>query len=330
MQTIARSVGRSPSAASSAAIVSRLTFGSFVWPAASVVFWWQKTNVSPASSRSRASATRPRRSPTGSSVSGASTASSPSAVPRPRRKAESAANAPATPWRSRKLGTCRGRPNHLSVITLKRSPSSRPHHLARPRLARRRRALGLGHERLRPQQRMPRAEEGVGVGDPLVGAAGDPQHGLAAPDVGQREGQAVDLDPVAALDQLLGQLRRRGPGRAGRSATSRPRAARRAAAPRRRRRARRSPPGRGRAPRRPRARGTRRAGSRASTSARPRSKARARGRRRRAARSTHAPRARRGSASPRLRSRCARRAPRAPGRRARRAGRRRSDTRRGG
>jgi hypothetical protein len=125
MQTIARSVGSSLSAASSAAIVSRFTAGSFVCPAASVVFWWQKTNVSPVSRRCRASSTRPRRSPTGSSVSGASTGSSPSAVPSPRRKAESAAKAPVTPCRSRKLGTARGRPNHFSVITSKRSPSSR-------------------------------------------------------------------------------------------------------------------------------------------------------------------------------------------------------------
>ena len=32
---------------------------------------------------------------------------------------------PVIPWRSRNDGTCRGRPNHLSVITLNRSPSSR-------------------------------------------------------------------------------------------------------------------------------------------------------------------------------------------------------------
>ena len=52
----------------------------------------------------------------------------------------------------------------------------------------------------------------------------------------EREHQPVDLDPVAALDERSAPRRRRARGRAGRSATSRPRAARPGAAPRRRRR----------------------------------------------------------------------------------------------
>ena len=143
--------------------------GSFVWPAASVVFWWQKTNVSPASSRSRASSTRPRRSATGSSVSGASTGSSPSARPSPRRNAESAAKAPVTPCRSRKLGTGRGRPNHLSVITLNRSPSRR--RITSRVHSSQALAVRLGFRQRRGCGRSSGcqvAEEGVGVGDPLV------------------------------------------------------------------------------------------------------------------------------------------------------------------
>ena len=81
-----------------------------------------------------------------------------------------------------------------------------PHHLARPRLAGARGALSLRHERLRTQQRVPGPEERIRVGDPLVGAAGDPQHRFAPPDVRQRKGQPVELDPVAAGDELLGQL----------------------------------------------------------------------------------------------------------------------------
>src|SRR5207244_2457607 len=49
----------------------------------------------------------------------------------------------------------------------------------------------------------PRAEERVCVRDSIVRAAGDAADGLAAPDVLQREFQSVDLDPVAALDELL-------------------------------------------------------------------------------------------------------------------------------
>ena len=45
------------------------------------------------------------------------------------------------------------------------------------------------------------AEEGVGVGDPLVRPARNAEHRFAAPDVREREGQPVDDDPVAALDE---------------------------------------------------------------------------------------------------------------------------------
>ena len=124
-QTIARSMGNSPRAASILSNIARFRSGSFVCPAASALFWCANTNVSPASSRSRIDATRPRRSAVGSSVSFASTASSPTARARPRRNADSAMNVPRRPWRSSNVGTCRGRPHHFNVITLKRSPSSR-------------------------------------------------------------------------------------------------------------------------------------------------------------------------------------------------------------
>ena len=75
--------------------------------------------------------------------------------------------------------------------------------LARPLLGRARRALGLGNERPRPEHGVPVAEEGVGVGHAVVRAAGDPEHGLAAPDVRERECETVDLDPVEARDDLL-------------------------------------------------------------------------------------------------------------------------------
>ena len=51
------------------------------------------------------------------------------------------------------------------------------------------------------------AEEGVAVGHALVRASGDAQNRLAPPDVGEREGQAVDRDPVAQLDEPLRFLR---------------------------------------------------------------------------------------------------------------------------
>jgi hypothetical protein len=47
------------------------------------------------------------------------------------------------------------------------------------------------------------AEKGVGVGDALVRTSFDPQDGLAAPLVREREEQTVDLEPVAGLDERL-------------------------------------------------------------------------------------------------------------------------------
>ena len=82
-----------------------------------------------------------------------------------------------------------------------------PHHLPCPRLGRARRPLGLGDERLRAQDRVPRAEEGVRVGDAVVGAGSEAQDRLPAPDVREREDEAVDLDPVEAGDEPLGLLR---------------------------------------------------------------------------------------------------------------------------
>ena len=82
-----------------------------------------------------------------------------------------------------------------------------PHHLARPRLAGARGPLRVGHEPLRPQEGVPVAEERVRIGHPFVRAAGDPQHRLPAPNVCEREGQAVDLDHGTALDQTLRVLR---------------------------------------------------------------------------------------------------------------------------
>jgi len=127
MQTTARdsSARTAPSAGSSDSIASCFTRGSFVCPAASVVFWWQKTNVSPASSRSAIRSMRLRRSPGASSVSGASIVSSPTEVASPRRNADSPMNVPRRPCRSSKLGSGRSRPHHFSVTTLKLSPSSR-------------------------------------------------------------------------------------------------------------------------------------------------------------------------------------------------------------
>ena len=78
-----------------------------------------------------------------------------------------------------------------------------PHDFAAPFLGRPRGAVGFGHDWLRSQHRMPVAEERVAVRHALVRAAGDPQNSLAAPDVLERERQAVDGDAVAARDELL-------------------------------------------------------------------------------------------------------------------------------
>ena len=88
------------------------------------------------------------------------------------------------------------------------APALEPaHDLAGPRLGRAGGALGLGNHRLRTQKRMAVAEERVGVGDAVVGAGAHAQDRLAPPDVGERERQAVDLDPVQAGDEALGLLR---------------------------------------------------------------------------------------------------------------------------
>src|SRR5258705_13944179 len=50
---------------------------------------------------------------------------------------------------------------------------------------------------------MPVAEERIAVGHALVRAAGDAQHCLAAPDMFERERQAVDRDPVTPGDEPL-------------------------------------------------------------------------------------------------------------------------------
>ena len=50
------------------------------------------------------------------------------------------------------------------------------------------------------------AEQRVRVGHTIVGAAGNAQNGLAAPDVLERELEPIDLDPVTAIDQLSGLI----------------------------------------------------------------------------------------------------------------------------
>ena len=224
-----------------------------------------------------------------------------------------------------------GRPNHLSVITLKRSPSSRPHHLARPRLARRARCA-------RPRARaaaaaaagcQARKNASVSVtrssAPPAIRRTASPRQTWVSEKVrpstsipsqrstssrGQlrvaaRVGPAGQ--PPAVVAPLGGSQRRVGEDvlvahLLAAAERLEDRAARELVGPVAQHRpvrdlARRRAPG-------------------ADGVEQP---ARAR-----------APRARRGSASQRPRCRCGRRAPRAPGRRARRAGRRRSDTRRGG
>ena len=87
--------------------------------------------------------------------------------------------------------------DHIEALAFEPS-----HHLTCPLLAGTGRALSLGNERLRPQDRLPGPEERVAVGDAVVRTAGDPKHGFPSPDLRERKPQAVDLDPVAALDEL--------------------------------------------------------------------------------------------------------------------------------
>ena len=74
----------------------------------------------------------------------------------------------------------------------------------RPVLACVRRPLRFGDDRLRAQHRIPRTEERVGVCHAVVRTARDPQNGLAAPDVREREMQTVDGDVIAARDERFG------------------------------------------------------------------------------------------------------------------------------
>ena len=176
------------------------------------------------------------------------------------------------------------------------------------------------------------AEERVRVGDPVVGAREDAQHGLAAAQMRQSEPETVDLELGAGRDELLGiVLVLAAPARtAGQPETvllgDRP-----GAAPRMRRPVRGRPPARRRAPRTPRGRGTLPACSRASANARSRWTAPARGR----PRSSSPARAARGEPVEVRRIRdlvrsLARRASRAHDRRDRPARRRGSDTPQGG
>jgi hypothetical protein len=92
--------------------------------------------------------------------------------------------------------------DHVEALALEAA-----HHLASPLLAGPCGALGLGDERLRTEERLPRTEEGVAVRDAVIGAPGDPEDGLSSPDLRQVEPQPVDLDPVTALHQPLRLIR---------------------------------------------------------------------------------------------------------------------------
>src|SRR6186997_1340467 len=65
-------------------------------------------------------------------------------------------------------------------------------------------ALGLGDLSLGPQDWMAVTEERVRVGDSVVGAGEDPQHGLAAAQMRQSEPETVDLELGAGRDELRG------------------------------------------------------------------------------------------------------------------------------
>ena len=77
------------------------------------------------------------------------------------------------------------------------------HYLTRPFLSGARSTLRLRDERLRAKQRMARAKKRIRVGHAFVCTARYPKHGLAAPDVLQRERHPVELDPVTPLDESL-------------------------------------------------------------------------------------------------------------------------------
>ena len=78
--------------------------------------------------------------------------------------------------------------------------------LARPGLGGAGRALGLWNLRLRPEHRVPVLEEGVRVGDAVVGAGEHAEDRLAALQVRELEPQAFDLEPVARGHELGGVL----------------------------------------------------------------------------------------------------------------------------
>ncbi len=127
-------------------------------------------------------------------------------------------NVPCRPCLSGNEGTCFGRPHHLSVITfsLGRPRSARAALTgARSRISIVRRVhfaaaaavcFGLRRQRLRAQDGIAVAEEGVRVGDALVGRVRDAQDPLAAADVLEREGEAVDLEVGAGVDERCGVL----------------------------------------------------------------------------------------------------------------------------
>ena len=184
-------------------------------PAASVAFWWTKTNVSPAR-EPRLDELEPRVQVAGR-------------VARLGRRDRLEADRLREPAQERRLADERaleavpleerrhrfGLPHHFNVITLNtgRPASARRAliscsasssivqrvHSSAARAVR----SASGATRQRPQHRMAVAEERVGVGDALVRAPFDAQDRLAAPLVREREEQPVDLEPVARLDERL-------------------------------------------------------------------------------------------------------------------------------
>ena len=216
-QTIARSVGRSPSTASRASIVCFLICGSFVCPAMSVAFRCEKTNVSPSSSRSEPELDAGAE--IGGRVVGLGDVArlEPDRLGQPEeelRVAEEAAaeavalgegrvRARAAPPLERdhvQGGEAVGRP--ALVDRMLREELDR---LPRPGLGGpRRRARPRGPERLRPQDGVAVLEERVRVGHAVVGVREDAEDRLAAPDVRELEAEAVDLELGAGRDELGG------------------------------------------------------------------------------------------------------------------------------
>ena len=302
--------GRSRSSASSASIVACLTRGSFVWPASSVVFWWTKTNVvagvEPLATARVGGAGRPRsrrsRAPRSARARSAAQAA------QERRLADERPAEAVSLLEERRHRV--GRPHHLSVITLKRSPYE----------------TGCDHDRrvhssaarrgpLQPRARRPaaaapgcRSRKNASV-SVTRGSAPPETRRTASPRqtcVSENVRPSTSIPSQRSTSAAASSSSSSGSGRP--VSHSRRRAARRAQRGVREHVLRRSPPARARAPRTPRDRGTRPAGSRASPSARPRSTARARDRPRRGRRRALARRAGRGSASCAPRSRCGRRA----------------------